>query len=133
MHNIDLFNVAAGEALGELYDNFPSPITISSFTIGDLVTEYFLPDKNEASDNVIRISRDTIRWLITSGYINHASEASYQFQGCVLTSKGLEALNLMPSSLNNISIGETLSRSKGELLVTAVKEALSAGLKLAIS
>lgn len=89
--NIQLFNLAAAEVLATLYDNFPSPISLKAFDIGDLIKGYFLSDDNtdtNANERVDQISSDTIKWLIKSGYrpikklineVSYAKEQEYVF------------------------------------------------------
>jgi hypothetical protein len=77
--NIEIFNLAEGEILGVLYQKFPSPCLLNSLEIGGLVEEYYEKDISrdlDAGDQVNIVSKDTIKWLMASGYICYSSESA---------------------------------------------------------
>ncbi|WP_207003878.1 hypothetical protein [Trinickia mobilis] len=136
LSNIERFNDYAGQVLAALYEVFPTPRPLlpgqfidggesavldpTGFTGAELTPEagFFM---------------HTVSWLRSAGYIS-GSETQHAFSDCVLTPKGLEALNAVPDSLNNPQpLGERMvNAAKGsakDLLQTAVRELISIGVK----
>ena len=115
--NIEQFNEITGIVFAYLYESFPvaRDLTIDDFT-HENVSDYYVRSSLHSGLSLgghARMVQQTIQWLVIEGYLRTKLQSSGGFRGCVLTSKGLETLNLIPDSLDS---------SIGEKLVTAVKE-----------
>lgn len=133
--NIDKFNDLAGRILGELYGVFPCPAILAPGKFYDFDCQS--PDEVISSDNYLFFV-STVEWLISNGYIAASRECAW-FSRAVLAEKALEVMNRHPESLN-----QNESRSRGQMLVDAVKsgntlawkavfsEIISAGVKISL-
>ena len=120
MKNIELFNLAVGEVLGECYESFPVPAHITKGTIGLAVKEHY-PDPNPNHINLgdleFKISQHTITWLSKAGYIwiMEGNDGSNVVKA-TLSPKGLELLNAMPKSVESSEpIGSQLAKGIKEI------------------
>ena len=136
MKNIELFNLAVGEILGECYSTFPVPTDITRGTIGASV-EAHCPDNDPTILDMRKIeyeiSGHAISWLAKAGYIwvSEGNESSKMYKA-TLSPKGLEILNAVPESIKTGSIGSNLAKGAKEIGVgvfqTLVTQALSQGM-----
>lgn len=106
MQNIEMFNFAVGEILGECYQSFPVPVTVSKGVIGHSVVEHFRlchPDYLDHGDPEFQIAQHTISWLVRAGYIwiEEDSAADKRIVQATLSPKGLELLNAVPESVDD--------------------------------
>lgn len=138
--NIDQFNTVTAEVFVTLYQSFPVEIDldVQNFTHENISDYYQTSDLGGGLflKNHAKLIHSAIRWLIDEGYIRTDRESKSSFRLCILTSKGLEVLNLMPDSLDS-SIGEKLVSAVKEESKTAVRsliqKALSYGVTIAAS
>lgn len=104
--NIDQFNQITGRVFAELYEAFPSKVSLSPKKIV------------EDSDIDWNVANASIAWLREYGYLHADSETlSGDFNGSVLTPKGLAILNAVPDSLE-------VKESYGALLANAAKDTI---------
>ena len=136
MKNIEMFNLAVGEVLGECYLSFPVPTTISRGTIGGAIEEYY-PDYDPSNIDMRKpeyeIAACTISWLTKAGYIwlSEGDEKS-RIVKATLSPKGLEVLNAMPKSITTGSIGSNLAKGVKDIGISTFQKlvihALSQGI-----
>ena len=131
--NIKKFDEIAGEMLGILYENFPTPKNLIFIEMAGL-DESSLDDVGRLPSEA-RFYKDTASWLVKAGYIWVKKDDHYYLQDAILSTKALEVLKLIPSSLTgNESIGERLAGAvktgSTEVLKSAVTMAFSEGVKL---
>ena len=136
MENIELFNLAAAEIFGKCYKLFPLPISISIIEIGDSIKKLQGADI-DLRDKEFEIASASLSWLSEAGYIWHKNASNVEFYGVILTPKGLEVMNAIPSELKlKMSLGEQLQNGIKEIgkdtAITAVKSGLSYGVNLII-
>ena len=140
MKNIEVFNLAVGEILGECYSSFPVPTEITRGTIGCAVKEYspdFDPSRIDFSEPEYEIAKHTISWLTKAGYIwlTEGDENSTIVKA-TLSPKGLEVLNAVPKSISG-SIGSNLAKgAKGigvNVFQSLVTQALSQGVNYGVA
>jgi hypothetical protein len=136
MKNIELFNLAVGEVLGECYESFPVPAYITKGIIGIAVKEYYPnpnPNHINLDDLEFEISKHTINWLAKADYIwIMESKEGSRAVNATLSPKGLELLNAMPKSVDGSEpIGSQLAKGIKEVGVGAfqalVVQVLSGG------
>lgn len=141
MNNIEAFNIAVAEILGQCYQEFPLRVRLSKKEIGETikVTLDGNPDGEldvyDLSSKDFLIADAAVKWLIQAGYLwCDNPEPKISYEGVTLTPKGLEVLNAIPEGLeHDISFREQLSKGiKGlgkEVATTSVKLALAFGAK----
>jgi hypothetical protein len=106
MQNIEAFNFAALEVLHCCLETFPVRANLVPKDISKLVAQFFeVPNKSEEIfaqlTNFDDICLNTIWWLRDEGFIDIKSQIMDGTCDAVLTQKGLNALNAVPSLLNN--------------------------------
>lgn len=129
--NIEDFNLAVATILGELYRNFPNKIVLCA---GD----FPMPPKPPESDSdeqkwnddqnhwfyLVDLYNHTAYFLLEEGYIRGSINPQYTpVHNCCLTSKGLAALQKVPSSLKG------KSRNIGDVFLDTGKDVLKDGAK----
>lgn len=135
LNNIERFDEITGEVFAKLYLNFPVPCLLRA---ADYVASATVFNEHLGSDVP---SEDAefffacIRWLEGSGYITAKAENGFYVAEAVLTSKGLEVLRAMPSSLQGKAsigerLGDTAARGGKEIARMLVSEALSIGTRI---
>ena len=136
MKNIEIFNIVTGKLFADLYESFPVPLPINTYSIIDLIVGKDNYDGVWENEPVVTAS---VKWLADSGYI-WVRDPEYQGEEetAVLTPKGLEVLQAMPSSIDSkVSLGDKLIElTTGGLksgVSQIVKTAISEGVKLAIN
>ena len=139
MRNIEAFNIAVGSIFGQCYREFPMKTDISIWEVGDEIKSSFGTengDHTNLDDYEYKVVDSTMKWLIQSGYLwCENSKKPINYVGVVLTPKGLEALNLLPDSLEYTqTVGETLSKGAKavgrEVTISTVQLCLGFGAKL---
>jgi hypothetical protein len=100
--NIDLFDLAVMEIMGQLYEQFPERVKLNSIVIGYKVTNY-LTDQNikENGFEDMDIGEHTLNWLRDAGYIWVESVEQCDFYGVTLSPFGLSIIKSKPSSLKD--------------------------------
>lgn len=106
MQNIDVFNFASLEILHQCIDSFPIYLEVDSGKIALAVSNYFEDPKNyddslEQFTNVDEICMYTIFWLKDEGFIRVKNENIDEPYTVVISQKGLNAINRVPSSIND--------------------------------
>ncbi len=111
MDNIERFNVLAGVTFSLLYESFPIPRNL------DLSQDYECKDVVQKAIRRVVLSGPeqdkvdfiyaTVRWLRQTGYIAFEEERKFPlgFKGVILTAKGLEVLNAVPTTLTEKPAG----------------------------
>ena len=140
MNNIESFNIAVAEVFGKCYQAFPLRIDVSVVEVGKSIQEAL--DPNCGNDIDMRspeyaIARESINWLIESGYLWHRNATNMSFNAVTLSPKGLEVLNAIPKELQiKTTLGEELGRGVKEIgkdaALSFVKATLSYGANLAL-
>jgi hypothetical protein len=134
--NIDDFDENVGTVLALLYRNFPMRITIDESHV--IPSEKAIgPEWLERYARRRAIYTSTMEWLIDAGYIWATDrDRTYGiYKECVLSVKGLEALNVVPGSLSEsigTKLGQAALAASSEGLKDLAKQALSAGAALLI-
>lgn len=135
LSNIERFDEITGEVFAKLYLNFPVPCLLR---VADYVANATVFNEHLSTDVPSKEAEfffSCIRWLESAGYIAAKAENEFFVAEVVLTSKGLEVLRAMPSSLQGkASIGERLgdTAAKGgkEIARMLVSEALALGTRI---
>jgi hypothetical protein len=133
--NIEDFDKTVGLIFGTLYQSFP----IRKFIDGQIMQPLSRPSEEGFDDryhHYAAIYRATMTWLIDAGYVwaelpRDKNESI--FRDCVLSTKGLEILN-MPTSLGpsiGSRLGDAMSDTAKDSFKDLAKEALTAGAVLA--
>ena len=135
-NNIESFNIAVAEIFGRCYQSFPVPTNISIIDIGDAIKK---PEDNDIDlrSEEYKIAKASLNWLSEAGYIWHGTATNMEVHSVVLSPKGLEVMNAVPSELKSSkTLGEQLSmgvKAIGrEAATTAVKASLTYGAKLVL-
>ncbi|WP_020181839.1 hypothetical protein [Methylotenera sp. 1P/1] len=147
MKNIELFNYYATVALGNLYENFPIPITLSGHSLAvnyigrDLAYEKDItaaiandinPDSTNCPMQETKLLTEnesnasaTIVWLVEAGYIikKTSGDLSNKY---VLSTKGLEVLSCIPDSIGGKSLGTKLLEASNNVAGETSKALISA-------
>lgn len=129
--NIDLFDRITGLIFSKLYQSFPVTETLNVMSFTEA-----LPDEVERPGEFFS---DTLKWLITSGYLMGEPDAKhpYTFHKCTLTAKGLEVLKAVPDSITGKTLGAQLQDAAKKGMFDSVKsltgKALSAGAHMTYS
>ncbi|WP_448570058.1 hypothetical protein [Thalassotalea ganghwensis] len=141
MSNIEAFNIATAEILGQCYKAFPLKVSISKMDIGITIKEAFGEDPDgifNLDEVEYEIAEETMLWLIEAGYVWCKNpHRPISFEGVTLSPKGLEVLNAVPSELKTKkTIGDQLTAGikviGKESASSIIKVGLTYGAKLAI-
>lgn len=123
MHNIDRFNAVCAVAFERLYSAFPEPVDLHPDDIAeaaglDMEGQTYLPETPRRNQFI----GETIRWLREAGFVwgEPVDLRQGSMAGARLSAKGLEALKLVPSSIDS-------SESIGEHLVAMIKNGTRVG------
>ena len=128
MKNIEIFKSLSGLVMAELYDAFPLPITLKPSELAlklddSLWSDSLTSDPQQPHINNYNrrrspaaLSKPTIEWLQLAGLISYRHYKDGQFEGVVLTPKGLEAIESKPE------IGKTLMSAMAEITKETSKE-----------
>lgn len=139
MNNIDIFNLVAGEILGNLYSVFPNSTSIDSIAIGNLIKRETGVEFDENDINMgnpeIKFVDNTLSWLIQAGYIwAEHPHVGPGFSNSRLSPLGLEILKSVPESINsNETFGQSLSRGFKEIGMKSFSDLVSSLLKLGVT
>lgn len=114
-----------------LYESFPVPRSIG---IGEIDAHAELSEALEEFTSAGEVVYATFVWLEGSGYITFRKNMEVLFTECVLTAKGLEVLNAIPSSLSTSqTVGEFVSKAvkagAAESVSSAVKFIFAKGIE----
>ncbi|MEO0369805.1 MAG: hypothetical protein AAF197_13650 [Pseudomonadota bacterium] len=117
--NIDRFNKYAAHFFAKLYERFPEPCvldTVEAVTGSALSEPVHQKTLQDATTNPeVQFCCDALKWLHDTGYFKGDATLHYvQVSGAVLTPKGFEALNAVPETLQQTSLGTRLSQVAGE-------------------
>ena len=102
--NMQEFNKIVGLVFSKLYPAHPVPTDIEADEIATLYgveKSQFLPSGRTFND----VFAHTMAWLLTEGYTD--SRGASPRQRVVLATKGLQAMNAVPSGLTN-TVGEEI-------------------------
>lgn len=130
--NIDDFNRGCALALATLYRRFPVPwdIDITALEAGQVAAND-TPDR-QAERQAIYAA--TLKFLRDEGYIRFSGSDIRElvFLECVLTSRGLAALNRVPSAIKTPqkTAGETLLDLSRDILKASAQEAAKQALRV---
>ncbi|MGY0505410.1 hypothetical protein [Luteimonas sp. e5] len=103
--NIEVFNVVSARVFVELYESFPTPITIDPALTGlnVLFEQEYGPESDEYK-HLASSAHSTIQFLLDEGFIRKSSGPEHfdqrGFQNLVLTSKGFSLLQKTPESVD---------------------------------
>lgn len=134
--NIDDFDKTVGLIFATLYQAFP----IRKFIDPQILSPLVRPNTEgwvERYHHHQKVFTATMTWLIDAGYLWASpvrDERNGAFSDCVLSTKGLEILN-MPSSLGpsiGSKLGDAVTDTASETLKDLAKEALSVGATFAV-
>ena len=124
-NNIEQFNEYTAIFLIELYSGFPEPKSMKPYElVGGVIDEEELTACAKTE-----FSAHTFRWLEKEGFLTTEGSMggnSYAFRSCVLTSKGLAALNAEVDCMKE-------NRSVIDLLRTGLKMGAAESAKAIIS
>ncbi|GAA0819466.1 hypothetical protein GCM10009111_23490 [Colwellia asteriadis] len=103
--NIDAFNITAMEIFQQSLSCFPIPVNIDSIELAKVVIEFFETPKNNSDFQdtfsfLTDTADETLNWLHFEGFIRKCNSDSFGTT-IVLTSKGLNAVNGTPSSVDD--------------------------------
>ena len=137
LSNIEKFDDIVGRAFVLLYESFPLTIPLNA---GKFLPEHQLKMPDELHGECITPEAEfvvaSLVWLRDAGYISARHSHEFGLSDVVLTAKGLEALKLMPDSLQ-ASLGERLiaaAKDDGrEVFRSVVGQVLSLGLQVLTS
>ncbi|AMV44340.1 hypothetical protein [Paraburkholderia caribensis] len=128
--NIEDFNLAVAQLLGELYRTFPKKIRLCASEFLRPPDTSAMPDDQEQHDalnrwlDLVDTYNHTAYFLLEEGYIcGSRSDKFTTVENCRLTSKGLAALQKVPASLRE------RDRPIGELFLEIGRGALKEGAK----
>jgi hypothetical protein len=141
--NIDTFDAGVALIMGKLYESFPNEIQLHSNELAHLsFTEEewglakesteALHAKVNALHEVYTIYYNTAYFLLAEGYIRgERHRDSTVVSNCVLTSKGLAALQRVPKSLRakKVSVGDLLVEFGKDATKSVAKESVTAAVK----
>ncbi len=137
--NIDDFNAGVAIVMGKLYENFPKPINLITNELHHLDFKGDDPDATEKINRWVVLSNlyfYTSLFLLEEGYIRGTERKGHIIiDDCVLTSKGLAALQRVPDSLKGkqSSIGEWFAMLAKDSAKEVTKEAVKAGVRLVLA
>ncbi|WP_146144330.1 hypothetical protein [Photobacterium sp. GB-1] len=141
MNNIDAFNIAVAEILGECYREFPLRVRLSKLDIGETIKIAMGDDPDgvhNLSEKEYEIAEEAMNWLMEAGYIwSREPDNRISMEGVTLSPKGLEILNAVPETLQEKkTLGDLISggvKTIGkDVATTSVKTVLTYGLKLSL-
>ena len=128
--NIKQFDEVAAIIFSHLYDQFPSPSGMEMHKLvgGKIDTDnlYICPKTN--------FSKHVVNWLTEEGFIKSSGGNFAMYNQCVLTAKGLDALNATPESLGGKET--VISKLKSGLATGSsevIKSAISASVKALVA
>jgi hypothetical protein len=106
LQNIDVFNFAALEILHQCIDSFPVDLELDSGRVAVAVANYFEEPKDsdeslEQFTNLDEICMYTLWWLKDEGFIRVKEENTDGCCTAVISQKGLNAINRVPSIIND--------------------------------
>lgn len=136
--NIEKFDEIVGRVFSRTYVNFPVPVSLHvEFLVGEGRGFDLLNGEMKALNDEGDFAFATVEWLVNAGFISASkNEQMLEFNGAVLTIKGLEALKQIPGSLK-ASIGEEIDAAvrKGSIDAsrTLVAKALGFGLQVILN
>lgn len=117
MRNLDLFNCAALEIMHTSLEKFPNIVSVDPNDIAARVKDYFIENEESDLDSqaLFHTCHATIKWLNQEGFI--IIEQTFISGKCriVLTPKGLNALNSVPT------FADSEKRSFGQYFLEGVK------------
>ncbi|WP_028863976.1 hypothetical protein [Psychromonas aquimarina] len=129
-NNINQFNEVAATIFAYLHDHFPKPVGMK---MHELVGGEINSDEMSMCPKT-DFAKDVVNWLTDEGYIKSSGGNFALYSQCVLTSKGLDALNSTPDSLGGKAT--TISKIKDGLATGSsevIKAAIGATVKSIVS
>lgn len=137
MKNIDVFHEVSGLVFAKLYDAFPVRITINKTDIASELSDEAhkrgWTQIAEGAEERIRnrtpltITGSTIEWLRDAGFLSYQSVADGNYEGIILTTKGLESLQ------QGSGLGSKLVNAAKDLVVAETKAVASEQLRTAVN
>ena len=128
-NNIELFDCYTGLILGNLYRNFPLPVTVTA--------ENFIDYKGAGAGNRATVEKEedlfmgTLKWLADVGYIHFDGMSGVSFFEVVLTNPGLLILRAFPEGTDTAqTIGEKLSHCSNSENEAELRELVTEALNL---
>jgi hypothetical protein len=106
LQNIDVFNFAALEILHQCIDSFPVDLELDSGRIAIAVATYFKEPRDydeslEQFTDLDEICMYTLWWLKDEGFIRVKKENADGCCTAVISQKGLNAINRVPSIIKD--------------------------------
>lgn len=123
-NNIERFDCYAGLVLGNLYRNFPMPLTVTAEQFIDYPAGRL--NDREALEKEENVFLATLKWLADVGYIHFDGMSGVSFFEVVLTSNGLLILRALPE-------GADTAPTLGEKLALCVKDEHAADLSALVT
>lgn len=140
LDNIEKFDRTVGLIFAELYRRFPQRADLTMKDVCAPRYEEFDPNAADEYWEDERFFKDTMEWLIQSGYVwcrRPGNVPSNAFFECCLSVKGLESLKAIPDALSGKSLGSQLQDAAQSGLLDTVKslsgKALSVGASMGYS
>ena len=136
-NNIDLFDEYTTKILAKLYESFPNPIDLDVFELAG----YYTDDPTSLPPyHVLYKKREcviaTIEYLIRNNDMMTDGQDDDTYQSCVLTAKGLTALNEKSSYSTEtikVTIAHTKTSKTAKTLLTNSAKLTKAVLKIIFS
>lgn len=133
MNNLDVFNCAVLEILHLSLNKFPIPVDVEPKVVVEAISNYFDENnfENYNASEMLAASQNTIFWLAQESFI--VIKQSYSSGKCtiLLTQKGLVALNVVPSIINeNKSFAQHFKEGLYKLPISIVPTLMSEFFKI---
>lgn len=124
--NIERFDQASGLIFAHLYFHFPQRTMLTSGLLEPIFKDLDESDSDWLSKFASKEAffNSTMSWLIEAGFIwCKGTEQTIQtiYSHCVLTTKALEAMKSVPSTLTGESLGNSLAESARSGALDAAK------------
>ena len=113
------------DVLEKLYKNHPTPIQLDAHDLADFyyADKEFLPSGNELLGKKQSVAT-AIDYLIEIGFITASSQDDGKYQNCLLTTKGLAAINetsesfydVYSVSINKMTVAKKVRRIYGKII-----------------
>jgi hypothetical protein len=132
-HNIQRFNLTVLVLFDKLYNAFPTPIEIDAMKLGESVVPEEA-DEGQAFDFGTE-AHNVVTWLRQEDFIRYDDGSGFQntFYQVVLTSKGLTALQRVPSSISPGQPKEPIINKIKKIVGSGVKSAGADAVKRVVS
>jgi hypothetical protein len=114
--NREVFELAVGLILSQLYEKFPVRIDLGYSKTYETICSRFPNDKAYEYARVLEVLAATIQWLQQADYVWCGPVEFDQAREIVLSEKGLRALRALPKGL------DTERQTLGEYFISAAKD-----------